>query len=215
MIRAVGGGIYFHRLPIAALEAYSGMLGDGTPLYRLLSEAYPYSLDGIVKALLEGTARGMTPRAVAREMSNRMGVGLVRITRIARTEGMRAFRTSSAEQYRESGVVEDYIRCADKATACFACLELDGTHLALEEDLEDHPNGYCFTIPGLRGVEPLDLQSGHDWLMEQSEDKQRELMGDERFELWQGGMDTRDMVEMKQDEVWGNSPALVPVGELE
>jgi hypothetical protein len=143
MLSVVGSGIVFHRLPIGALTSYAGMLGDGTPLFRLLSEAYPYSLDGIIKALLEGTARGLSPRAVAREMANRMGIGLYNITRIARTESMRAFKSSSLEQYRESGVVEGYIRCANKATACLACLALDGEHLDSEEDLDDHPNGYA------------------------------------------------------------------------
>ena len=215
MLHVVGAGILFHRLPVGALTTYAGMLGDGTPLFRLLSEAYPYSLDGIIKALLEGTARGLSPRAVAREMANRMGIGLVNITRIARTESMRAFKSSSLEQYRESGVVEGYIRCANKATACLACLALDGEHLDNEENLDDHPNGYCFPVPEVRGAPALDYQNGPDWLAQQDEDKQRQVMGDTRYEMYSDGMPISDMVEMKTDETWGNSPQLVPIGDLE
>jgi hypothetical protein len=214
MIATLSADIRFRRLPIAMLETYTGMLGDGTPLYRLLSEAYPYSLDGVIKALLEGAARGWTPDAIARDMANRMGIGLTRITRIARTEGMRAFRSSSEDQYRESGVVSGRIRCANKDTACLACLALDGTHLSLDEDLEDHPLGYCFDIPEVAGAEPLDYQTGLEWLDEQNEDKQRSILGDARYELWQDGTKIEDMVTMAHDDTWGDSPQLVSIADL-
>jgi hypothetical protein len=215
MLRIVGQGVLFNHLSVAALTTMAGMLGDGTPLYRLLSEAYPYALDGVIKGLLEGTARGLTPSAVAREVADRMGIGLTRMTLIARTETARAFRDSSIDQYRESGVCDGFTRVANKETACLACLALDGEHLDLEEDLEDHPAGNCFAIPSITGVPQVDYTTGLEWLEQQDEDRQREIMGDERYDLMKGGMDPRDMVTMAHDETWGDSPAIVPVSELQ
>jgi hypothetical protein len=215
LIAAVGGGVVFQRLPVSAMESLAGFLGDGTPLERLLREAWPDAFDGVVKGLLDGMARGYNPMQTGRLVAEKMGVGLTRMTLISRTEAMRAFRTASVEQYRESGVVRGYKRMANKATACLGCLMLDGEYLELESDLDDHPNGGCDAVPWVEGADEPVWDTGRDWLQQQGEDKQRSIMGDERFELWrEGSVNLQDMVEWKEDATWGGSPVITPVGEL-
>lgn len=215
LIAAVGGSVTFARLPVSAMESLAGFLGDGTPLERLLREAWPDAFDGVMKGLLEGMARGYNPMQTARLVAERMGIGLTRMTLIARTESMRAFRVASVEQYRESGVVRGFKRMANKATACLGCLMLDGEFLEVEEDLDDHPNGGCDAVPWVDGADEPVWDTGRDWLKEQDEDKQRSIMGDERYELWQkGSVNLQDMVEWKEDPTWGGSPVITPVGEL-
>ncbi len=215
LIGAIGGRIAFARLPVSAMESLAGFLGDGTPLERLLREAWPDAFDGVIKGLLEGMARGLNPMQTARLVAERMGIGLTRMTLIARTETMRSFRAASTEQYRESGVVRGFKRMANKATACLGCLMLDGQFLEVEEDLDDHPNGGCDAVPWVEGADEPMWETGRDWLQQQDEDRQRSIMGDERYELWQeGSVDLQDMVEWKEDPTWGGSPVITPVREL-
>ena len=132
----------FNLLSVDALTDYIGMLGDGTPLYRLLKEAYPDALDGVVKSLLNGMARGLGPQQTAVEMSKGMGLGLERISLIARTEQLRVWRVATAKQYQESGVVVESRRlCMKDERTCMACLMSDGETIPIDKVLHDHPRG--------------------------------------------------------------------------
>ena len=132
----------FSVLSPTAFETMVGLLGDGTPLYRLLKQAYPDALDGIVKGLLQGVARGIGPNQTAKEMAQGMGMGLQRITLIARTEQLRMWRIATAQQYQESKVVERSKRlCMKDERTCLACLVMDGQVIPLDETMSDHPRG--------------------------------------------------------------------------
>jgi hypothetical protein len=205
---SAGFAIAFHRLPVDALEIYAGLLGDGSPLNDLLREAYPDALDGIVKGLLEGLTRGLAPKETARLVADRMGIGLARITRIARTEQMRSFRMASLQQYRESGVVQGWRRMANKATACIACLALDGDMLQTEADLSDHPNGGCTAVPWVIGARMPTWELGKDWLARQPRAAQRKILGPEKYDLYQFGVPITDMVMMVHNDTWGDAPAI-------
>lgn len=113
-------GVSFKRLPIEAIMNMVGFTGDGAPLQRLLAQAYPEAMDGMIRQLIESTARGVNPRATAAAMANGLGLGLDRVLVIARTEQLRAFRMASTAQYRESGIVQGFKRLATKdSRTCF------------------------------------------------------------------------------------------------
>ena len=201
-------GITFNTLSVDQLTDLAGMLGDGTPLNRLLKEAYPESLDGIVKALLEGSARGLGIKEIATDMARRMGMGLERITLIARTEQLRAWRIATQRQYEDSGVVMWHERlCAKDARTCMACLMADGEKIPIDQVLSDHPRGRCTSIPIVKGAPPILREMGQEWFDRQSPAVQKEMLGPGMYDLWQKqGFDLKDLRGVSVNNVWGNSP---------
>ncbi len=209
-------GITFNTLSVDQLTDLAGMLGDGTPLNRLLKEAYPESLDGIVKALLEGSAHGLGIKGIAADMAKRMGMGLERITLIARTEQLRAWRIATQRQYEESGVVMWHERlCAKDARTCMACLMADGEKIPIGEVLSDHPRGRCTSIPIVKGAPPIVREMGQEWFDRQSSAVQKDMLGPGMYDLWQRqGFDLKDLRGVSVNSVWGNSPRVRTLEEM-
>lgn len=205
----------FNRINVEAVRDMIGFAGDGSPLYKLLKEDYPVTTDGIVDALVNGLARGQNPTRTARDMVEAMGGGLDRALLIARTETLRAYRAASVEQYRQSGVVSGFKRLAARDEACLACLVLDGEIYELESEFDDHPNGRCTVVPIIAGIEEPQWQTGQEWFEAQSEERQREIMGNARFELWQNGVPLDKFARRVHDDVWGDAPAIVNIRDLQ
>lgn len=202
------------RINTKAVESMFGFAGDGSPLSMLLVKDYGEASDGLLNALVDGLARGYGPEKIARLMSDGMGMGLDRALLIARTETLRAYRTGSTEQYRQSGVVTGFKRLVNKETACLGCLLLDGEHFDVEGELDDHPNGKCSCVPEVAGVDSPSWEFGADWFENQPESFQRELMGNEKFELWQSGIDLARFATHTHSTTWGSSPRPATVEEL-
>lgn len=204
----------WNRINVSAVEAMIGIAGDGSPLYLLLAKDYGSAVDGLLDALISGIASGKGVKEIVREMVESFGIGLDRAILIARTETQRAYRMGSTEQYRESGVVTGFMRLVKKQGACLGCLLLDGEMFETSEELDDHPNGRCTAIPIVRGVDAPEWEKGMDWLKRQPEEKQREIMGNQRYELWQSGTPLESMTHKVHHEVWGDSPAPTPINQL-
>lgn len=203
------------RLNVNAVEAIIGFAQDKTPLQRLLKRDYPLAVDGLLKALINGVARGQSPSQTAKDMIDGTAMGFNRAVLIARTEMARAYRTGSTEQFRRSGVISGFMRLVKKETACMACLMLDGQTFALESELEDHPRGKCTAIPIVEGVPPPAWVTGEEWFRSLSADEQIAKMGHEQFEMWKDGkIRLRDFAAVRHSDVWGDQPAVPPLAEL-
>jgi hypothetical protein len=79
--------------------------------------------------------------------------------------------------------------------------------------MEDHPRGFCDVIAQIPGVSDPDWEKGDQWLEHQTEERQREIMGDTRYELWQNGTNPRDMVRFVEDPFYGRQPAIRNLGD--
>lgn len=192
-----------------AIETMAGFAGNGAPLAELMRHDYGDLGAKVTDALVQGIGLGKGASATAKMMRDTMGMEFNRSVRIARTEINRAYRIANAEQYAKSGVVTKVLRLCYAPTACFACLEMDGEECP-NGICDDHPNGKCATVAVTVGGRYPQWQHGHDWLMEQSEEDQRRIIGDGRFEMWKkDGIPLRDMVEMKPNAVWGGSPTII------
>ena len=197
------------------IETMVGFLGNGSPLLTLLKNDYPDAIDGLTNALIHGIARGLGPAQVAREMANGMGMGLERAMLIARTEINRTYRTASIMQYRASNVVSGFMRLVKKATACMACLMLDGEVFEVADDLGDHPRGKCIAVPNIKGVRPPTWEKGPQWFKTLTPDEQLTRMGADKYDLWKAGkFDLADMAKVQHSAVWGDSPRVATVAEL-
>ena len=205
----------FQKLPVIAIESMIGFAADGSPLRDLLMKSYGESVSGITDALLTGLAKGLNPNDVAQMMADGFGIGLDRALTIARTEQLRAYRLGSLEQYRQSGVVMQYKRLAKKdATTCLGCLFQDGETYSTEDEFAEHPNGRCVLIPVPVGADPQ-WKTGKEWFANLGADKQRDMLGDARFELWTSGQATLDqMSTLKPDATWGGSFIPTSLNEL-
>lgn len=209
-------GIVFNLLSVDQIQDLAGQLGDGTPLYRLLQEAYPESIDGIIKALLEGAAKGLNSRQIAQMMADKMGLGLSRILLIARTEQLRAWRLSTWRQYQQSGVVLYHQRLSARdARTCMACLMADGEIIPITQPLEDHPRGRCTSIPVVRGAPPIVREYGQEWFLRQSPETQKSMMGPGMYDLWkQKNFDLTLLHQVHTHPVWGTSPRVPALKEM-
>lgn len=208
-------GPMWNRINVNAVESMIGFAGDGSPLYSLLKESYPEAVDGLVNSLVNGIARGQGAAKTATDMANGMGMGLDRAMLIARTETARAYRTGSTLQYRESGVVSGFYRLVKKATACMACLMLDGEKFDTAEELSDHPRGKCTAVPQVMGVGKPRWENGVDYFKTLSPEEQAERMGSEKYARWQDGQfKLSDLAKIQHDPKWGDSPRVAAISEL-
>jgi hypothetical protein len=157
-----------------------------------------------------------------------LGMPLSKALTIARTETNRAFREATKETYRRNPhVVKGWIWMADingDPEPCLACLAMHGTKHEMDETLDDHPNGRCtmlaitpsFEELGIEGVDQPDtaVESGADWFDRQPEERQREIMGEERYDLWkQGNLDFEDLATTRHSDEWGDSIGIRPINQ--
>jgi hypothetical protein len=202
-------GTAFNRVNIGAVESMIGFAGDGSPLRSLLAEDYPDAVDGLLKALINGVARGESPIQTARAMKDGMAGGLQRALVIARTETARAYRMASTEQYRQSGVVRGFRRLVFRQEACLACLFLDGELFDLASELDDHPNGRCVAICLVNGVSDPTWETGKQWFEKLTPEEQEAKMGPGMFAAWKDGkIELSDLAAKQHSDVWGSSPAV-------
>ena len=214
-LESLGVSVGFNRLPAAAVGNVVSLARAGRPLAQLLEPMYGQASAGIVRELVNGVALGLGPRAIARRMSqDGMTDGLNHLLLVTRDQYNRAHRTAAMETYRESGVVTGYVRrCARQVgRTCIACVALDGTFYTLESDFEEHPQGRCTMIPAVRGVDMGAVTSGKDWFKGLSEEEQKAVMGEARWEMYKAGdLKWHQMVRKRTDPVWGTSVTPMPV----
>lgn len=211
----VGLGMTFDQLNVKAIEYMFGFGADGSPLKSLLMKSYGDAVNGILRELAGGLAKGLNPIRVAKGMAEGFGIGLDRALVIARTETLRAYRMGSQEQYKDSGVVMQYKRMATISDrTCVGCLMQDGKIYDTVDEFEEHPNGRCTLIPIVNGGPVPTWETGKEWFERQSLDKQAEILGPGRFEAWQNGTALEDMSKHVEDATWGGSWVPTPVGEL-
>ena len=219
-------GLEWNVLPREAFSVFVGLAGDGKPLARLLEPLGPEVSQGVREGLAEGIALGHGPVKTAGLIRDRVGMGLTRSLTISRTEILRAYRESTRLQYQaNSNIVKGYIRRASLSDAtCLACLALDGKRYELDEPLDEHINGRCFIVPDPISYRDLGLdvedareerEKAEDWFNRQAPASQRAMMGDSRFEAWQGGeFQFGDMAKIEHNAVWGDQAVTKPLKEL-
>lgn len=210
--------LVFDRINVGAVDYLIGFASDGTPLYNLLAASYPDSVLTLTSQLVEGLATGAGPRTTARIMADGMAGNLDRALTIARTEQLRALRTSNLAQMDQSNVVDGYIRRAQRSgNVCPACLSLDGQEYETMEEaqFESHPNCSCFASPILKYGGTPAFPSGPEWFDTLPEKQQRSMLGAGRFGLYQdGNLDWGRVATIQNNPVWGKTVQQTPLGDL-
>lgn len=202
------------RISQDAAEAMAGYAGNGAPLAELLQTDYGAMASRITDALVSGIGLGKGYKQVAQDMMDAAAIDFRRSVLIARTETNRAYRQANADQYRKSGVVEKVLRLCAMSNSCAACIIMDGWECKTGI-CEDHPNGKCTTVVVTTGGIMPEWEHGADWLERQDEATQREILGEGRYDLWKNyNIPLDQLVTMKENPVWGGSPAMVSIADL-
>ena len=209
-------GMFFDKLPVAAIENMVGIAGDGGPLQTLLQQAYPTAVDRMTDVLVKNTALGINPRQTAREMIDGTAEALNHSLTVARTEQLRVYREASRQQYETSGLVQSYRRLSAKnANTCPVCLALDGEIYPTNELMHVHPNDRCTMVPVVAGMPAIEWESGEAWLKKQDPEVREQILGKGAFEMLNAGdIELKDLATKTEHETWGPSLQRTPLSEL-
>lgn len=219
------------RMPREAVIALVGALREDSPLASITlarwgDKAAKQIGEQLVKGMVTGIGSRKTAREILKALDPALGMPLSKALTIARTETNRAFRSATRETYRRNPhVVKGWIWYANidgEPEPCLACLAMHGTKHDMDETLDDHPNGRCtmlaitpsFEELGIEGVDEPDrtVETGEEWFNRQPEERQREMMGEQRYELWkQGNLDFEDMATTHHSDEWGDSIGVRPI----
>ena len=198
----------WNRLPVEATEDLVGFLSDGSPLRTLLDGLGEETSAGVQRALLVGLATGQNPRQIARIVRQKIGVPLARALTISRTEVLRSYRESTRRTYQANRHIIRGWRwlAAHQPRTCPACLAMDGSIHALDERLDDHPNGRCAMTPVLAGEEPPARETGAEWFERQDDATQERVLGKAGAEAYRAGAVTlQDFVGRRFSPEWGTT----------
>lgn len=205
----------FNRLPRGALIHLVGALQDGTPLRRLLEELGSEAAKIVADGLVQGLALGQGAREIERYIRRGLGGNMARSLRIARTEVIRAYRETTHQTFRENDdLVKGWIwRSARNERTCAACWAMDGTVHALDERLDDHPNGRCFEEPVMKTWRELGFEidgpervkeSGEEAFEKLSEAQKLKILGPAKYAAYrEGAIRLRDLVGRRRSAIWG------------
>ena len=213
-IEAAGGPavtMRFDKLNTGAVETLVGYASDGSPLQALFEDIGQGVAPRMTATLAQGIALGWNPRVTARQMRAAYGMGLSRALTMARTETLRAYRESTAQVYqRNADILEGWIWvCACDRRSCASCWAMHGSLHALDERLDDHPNGRCAMAPKVRDRPNRIGATGAERFAALGADDQRYILGPGMYEAWKDGQvsltpyGANSIVGRRDDAQWG------------
>lgn len=204
-------------LPDDAFEALVGFLQEGSPLYQRIDMLAGTVADYVRETLLESVALGRNPRATARLIQEAFGRGLTDALRMARTAQLWASRVATQANYQNnSDILDGWVWYAQlDPSTCQSCIVQHGTIHPLTELLNDHHNGRCAMLPYIEAFgNPLD-ETGIEWFEKQNEAKQKQILGQGKFEAWKAGQFSLEQLSREHvDDVYGAMRVVTPLKEL-
>lgn len=117
---------------------------------------------------------------------------------LARTAVMHTYNTANMETYRENADLLSGVKwCATlDMDTCENCAALDGQEWALDDAHPEppvHPNCRCVLTPQVKGYPTEGSPRYEDWLSRQSEERQNDILGKGRAEIFRSGEHLSDM----------------------
>jgi hypothetical protein len=203
-------------LGVDVFSTAAGYSAVGTPLAKLLQADFATAATALTQQLLNGAALGYGAKKIALNMTNAVtNISLDRALTISRTEIMRAYNSTSLENYKASGVVSQWKRVESKSPrTCLACIIADGTLYPTSTSWYDHPRGRGTLVPVVDGMPPPEIEPARVWFEKQSESTQQKIMGKGHYDAWVRGVELDRMVTVKDNETWGKSLSITPLGAL-
>jgi SPP1 gp7 family putative phage head morphogenesis protein len=207
LVRASGAGAVgaeLRRLDREAVEAITGLAGDGSPLRDLFDAHAPRLAARASNEMVAGVAEGASARRIATRVREVMGGGLSRALTIARTETLRAYREVAHDTYDANASVRTGWVWSASLTGrtCPMCIVMHGRVFPLNRRLRSHPNCRCVVVPLTAGA--ARPETGAQWFARQAEGLQKSVLGAGKFEAFKAGsIQLSDLVGEREDERWG------------
>lgn len=217
----------------SAIADLTGATQAGSPLATLFSGFGQEAADAAGKALITGLTLGDNPRMVAALVQQALGISRNRALTISRSTMLDAYRSSNLATYQANSDVCSQWRwdCDFSPRTCVACLAMDGSLHDLSEEMETHVNDRCVPTPvtkpwadilGSLGVDTSNLpddsgddsETGADWLDNQDEATQKQVLGPRYPGYADGSLTLADMVGHKYSEDYGGSVYVKSMKEL-
>lgn len=206
-----------------AIAALVGATQKGSPLADLFTGFGEEAAAKVAGVLTRGVTLGQNPRTIAKDVQDALNISRNRALVLARNELNRAYRGSQLANYRaNSDTISQWRWTCDKSPrTCPACLAMDGSLHDLDEEMAAHVACRCVPLPVTKSwadilgsldidtsmIEEtsIDIQSGSDWLDQQPEAVQKQVLG-AKYDGWSAGDFTlSDIVGTSHDPDWGPS----------
>jgi len=204
LVNAVSGG--FTGLSSAAMKPLLEYLKPDGPLYKRLELLTGGTVDKVIQAIVDGVGQGFNPRKIADMIQDAFGGGLTDALRNTRTVQLYSYRDSARANYMATdGLVTGWIWWAElDDICCMSCVAQHGTIHYLDEQLDDHYNGRCAALPYIPGLSDEPSELGKAWFEGLSEQEQRAMMGNSKWEAWQAGkFEFSKLSQEHENEVYG------------
>lgn len=206
---------------------------EGVPFSERLQRIPGEVGQDMMNQLAIGAARGEGVGPLRKRLLQTADIGRYRAEVIGRTEVIRASNEAGDWTYAQYGPLIKFKRrlvTVDKRT-CIACISQDGKEYALNDPMDDHPQGRCvftavlpewnelgYDVPDTtrlrRARDPysgenqvVKFKTAQQWFEEQPEGVQRGMMGASRYRLWREGR-------IGWEDIAGPGSSIVPVRNL-
>lgn len=205
-----------------AFELWVSAMHPTSPL-QVVFDRFDRRVSAIIQRhLTDGIGAGQGINTMVRRMAADIGptAQVGRLTTIARTETMRAYRGASFDQFSALGpnIIAGWEWMAAKSPrTCLACIVMDGRRFPFDQ----YPNRFhvccrCVVrpIPHPRLV-PGSLpqrETGAEWLARQDEQTQLQVFGSQaRLDLWRQGVPLDEFIGVHRSRLWGDSVFVKPI----
>lgn len=197
-------------LPADVIEDLIGFTSSGSPLRALFEQFGPVAAEKLKDGLIQGIALGQHPTEIAAAIRQDLGGNLSRALTISRTEALRSYREATRRSYEANDdIVTGWIwHCVCTSRSCAMCWAMHGTVHALNETLDDHPNGRCVMIPQVRTLPGQEQQAlspvGVEQFAKLSAEQQDAILGKAGGAAYRAGkFKLPDVVGRTFDPAWG------------
>lgn len=198
-------GVTFTGLESASVAKLLNYLSEDGALYARLKLITNSTVDKVVEAIIEGVSSGFNPRKIASLIQDAFGGGLTDALRNVRTVQLYAYRDAARANYMASdGVVTKWIWWAElDEDVCMSCVSMHGTLHDLDESLDDHYNGRCAAVPYIPDI-TQPSQTGQEWFDSLTEEQQRAMMGNSKWEAWKDNkFEFSALSTQQENEIYG------------
>lgn len=217
-VSGAGVNVAFTTLPSSAVMKLLGFLQPTSPLFLRLQQLAPVNAKAIADLFVECVGLGLNPREIARRIRSQFGMALTDALRMTRTAQLYAYREATRANYiANSDVIEGWYWMAaiGQPNTCMSCIRMHGTFHQLSERLNDHHNGRCAMLPGIKGMGNPIKQSGLDWFEAQPSDTQRQYLGRDYYNAWKEGKYSLEDISTENDnDVYGMMRSVTPLHVL-
>jgi hypothetical protein len=209
----------FKNLNPKAIENLVSYFGEGSPLMARLDKLAGTNALKVAQTIIDNVALGKNPKTIAGLIKNSLGGGLTDALRMTRTVQIYSYREANRASYiANSDVVKGWVWMSTlDDVCCMSCVVMHGTFHTNDEVMDDHYNGHCAMLPVTIGSDnPLGSDTaGQDWFKSLDENKQRELMGQGKFEAYkENKFELGQLSTQRQDEVYGTMRTVTPLKDL-